>query len=98
MKSIEWKLSDKYNESFSGLVDGKEIFFIHVPYLIDNRNDMGKNYIIKTIDEGKDVSYDLLNDLNIDIHEEKHEEYLLGIENFNKLLLELKKLTDDLND
>lgn len=97
MKSIEWKLSDKYNESFSGIVDGEELFFLHTPYLIDKRNDIEKNYIVKTIDEGKDVSYDLLNDLNIEIHEEKHEQYLLSIENFNKMLLELEKLSNGLN-
>lgn len=97
MKSIEWKLSDKYNDSFSGLVDNEELFFIHVPYLIDKRNGE-KNYLIKTIDEGKDISYDLLNDLNVDEHEEKHEQYLISIKEFNELILKLKKVVDDLNE
>lgn len=106
MKKIKWKYSKAMN-CYEGLVDGVSVFTIEGHLcLLDRRENIksgfGKNFIspyyYRIIDpeNGKQIAHDLLNSLNIEVHEKNRKEWEEEGERIAKLMADVDKMIKDL--
>jgi hypothetical protein len=99
MKKIKWK-EIKSQNLYEGIVDGKVAFSIEgLLCLTDLRESREsktyiapKHYSITSKENAKQIAFDLVNNLNVDIHKENYESLLKkDIERSSRI----KKLTED---